>query len=124
MNVNQIVSSVNNLSVEEKSLVYTRCFGFGTLSSDKLNDKIMLISLVGLTASKLKEKNKDLKTLDILIQITKASKKDMVYDFIVNLSIIVDDLSYLVKEFDSCGFNESKQIISKIKELISSWVPF
>ncbi len=125
MSINQIVSSINNLSIEEKSLVYTRCFGFGTLaSSDKLNDKIMLISLVGLTASKLKEKNKELTTLDILVQITRAKKGETIYEFITNLAIIVDDLSYLVNEFDSCGFTESKQIIEKIRELINSWVPF
>lgn len=124
MNVNQIVSSINDLSIEDKSLVYTRCFGFGALASDKLNDKIMLISLVGLTASKLKEKNKELTTLDILVQITKAKKGEIIYEFITNLAIIVDDLSYLVNEFDSCGFTESKQIIEKIRELINSWVPF
>lgn len=124
MNVNNIVSEINNLDFDSKSQVYTRCFGFGNMSSGVLNNKLILISLVALTVNKLKEKNKDLTTLDILLKITNTKPNYGFYDFLVNLSILVDDLAYDTYEFDSCGLTDSKQVINKINELVNQWLPF
>lgn len=124
MSIDNIVSEINKLNAEDKLKVYTRSFGFGSLESNKLNDKLTLISLVALTASKLKEKDKSLTTLDILLKITKSELNYGIYDFLVNLAILVDDLSYDTYEFDPCGLTDSKQIINKINEIIQQWLPF
>lgn len=126
MNINQIVSIINELDIEDKKILYSRSFGFGVLGSDnkELDDKLKLISLISLTSHKIKEKNKNLTTLEILKQITGYNKDSIGYNFIENLSIIVDDLSYGNSNFNSYGLKTSKEIINKINELINQWIPF
>jgi len=115
---------IKSLSYEDKSLLYTRCFGFGTLASVRLNEKLILIALVALTSTKLKEKNPKLSTLEFLTKITGEKSGTHFYTAIENLALIVDDLSYSCKEFDPCGLTNSKDIINKIKELLETWTPF
>jgi hypothetical protein len=124
MNVDEITNEINNLSYEDKFKLYIRCFGFGGLVSPELDDKLILISLIALTSYKLKEKNPKFTTLDLLIQITKEKEGTSFYKSLENLAMLVDDLSYGVTKFDSCGLTDSKQIINKIKELLNTWTPF
>lgn len=123
--VNNIASQIQELSFEEKSRLYTISFGFGSISSVEMNDKLILLSLIALTSSKLKEKNEEMTTLDLLIKLTKVSKEDEhFYSFIENLAILVDDLSYHTKVFDTCGMKNSNEILNKIKETLETWLPF
>lgn len=124
--INLLAQELNELSFEEKSRIYTIVYGFGTISSINITDKLVLISLIGLSSYKLKEKNPDMTTLDFLITITKADKKKDAhfYNFLENLSILVDDLSYATKKFDTCGMKSSTEIINKIKEILETWLPF
>lgn len=124
MNVDEITNEINKLSYEDRFKLYVRCFGFGNLLSDEFDDKLILISLIALTANKLKEKNPKLTTLDVLLQITKEKEGTSFYNALENLSMLVDDLSYSVSKFNSYGLNDSKQIINKIKELLNTWTPF
>ena len=126
MNVNQIVSMIDGLSLDDKKILYSRSFGFGFLDSkdNDLDSKLMLISLVGLVSYKVRDKNPELSTLDILKQITGYNNTTVGYDFIENLSIIVDDFLYGIKTFNSYGLKNSKEIINKINELINQWIPF
>jgi hypothetical protein len=124
MNVDEITNEINKLSYEDRFKLYVRCFGFGNLLSDEFDDKLILISLIALTANKLKEKNPKLTTLDVLLQITKEKEGTSFYNALENLSMLVDDLSYGVSKFNSYGLTDSKQIINKIKELLNTWTPF
>ena len=126
MSINELASEIQSLSFEDKTKLYTKCFSFGYLSSPELNSKLVLISLVALSSSKLKENNPNLTTLDFLIKLSgiDPNKKNHYYYFLENLALISDDLSYMVTKFDPCGYKDSKEIINKIKELLQSWLPF
>ena len=106
--------------------MYTVVFGFGSLASINIADKLVLISLVGLSAFKLKENNPKLTTLEFLEKVTKVDKKsdESFYNFLCNLAILVDDLSYGTNQFDACGLKSSAEIINKIKEILQTWLPF
>lgn len=123
MNTREIKDAIMNLSYEDKASVYSSCFGFGTLASQTLNDKLILISLIALTADKLKAKDPELRTIDILKKIAGTEGKHF-QEFLESLAIKVDDLSFNVKVFDPCGLKSSSEIISKIKELLNEWLPF
>lgn len=126
MNVINIEREVLNLNYDDKSRLFARCFGFGTIESIKLNDKLILISLIAFAHSKLKIKDPKLTILDLLLQITKITKdrNKNFYTALENLSIFIEDLTYGSNEFDSCGLDNSKDIINKIRELLQSWLPF
>lgn len=126
MNIINIENQLKELSYSDKSKLFTRTFGFGTIESIKLNDKLILISLIAFAHSKLKVNNPDLTILDLLLQITKVDKdkNKHFYDALENLAIYIEDLTYGSKEFDSCGLDNSKDIINKIREYLLSWLPF
>lgn len=122
--LDEIIDNIESLTYEDKSKLYTKCFGFGTLASTKLNDKLILISLVALTANKLKQKNPELTTLELLEKITGGKDSIYFHEALENLALIVDDLSFGIDEFDPCGLTNSKDIINNIKELLETWLPF
>lgn len=124
MSVDNLVKEIEGLSYKDKAQLYTKCFGFGTIASSEMNEKLVLISLIALTSQKLKEKNLELTTLDLLVKITGEKERTHFYRFLENLSILVDDLSYCSTKFDPCGLKNSTEIINKIKELLNTWTPF
>lgn len=124
--VNLLAQELGELSFEEKQRIYTVVYGFGSIASIDITDKLVLISLIGLSVSKLKEKNPEMTTLKFLEALTKKTKKEdeQFYNFLENLAILVDDLSYATEKFDSCGMKSSQEIINKIKEILETWLPF
>lgn len=123
--VNLLAQEIQELTQEEKSRLYTVVFGFGSIASTDITDKLVLISLVGLSSSKLKEKNPNFTTLEFLLKITNTEKtEEHFYNFLSNLAILVDDLGYATKNYDACGLKSSTEIINKIKEILQTWLPF
>lgn len=119
-----MLDKLNNLDYKEKSQVYAQLFSTGFLSSD-LNEKLVLISLVSLAWHKLKQNNEQLTPLDILLQLTGETQSNAsFYQFLESISIIVVDLSYGCTKFDSCGLTSSQEVLNKIKEILSKWLPF
>ena len=126
-NVREVINTINSLSYDDKAQVYSGCFSTGSMNNQSVNEKLILISLISLTYLKLKSKTPDIKPIDILKQITKiddSNKNDAFYQLLETLSIIVDDFSYTCTEADSCGLSSSKEIINKIKEILTTWIPF
>ena len=116
---------IDALEYTDKKEVYQKSFSLGNLESDDMNDRLVLISLIGLTYQKMKEKEATITPLKILMKITGQSKDNSsFYQFLEALSIIVEDFSYGIKKFDSCGLKTSQEIINKIKELLNTWMPF
>ena len=124
MNVNEISDEIYNLDYEDKKKLYSKNFSSGYLSSGNLNDKLILISLISLSVSRLKLNNPNMTTLDFLVKLTETKNKGTFYKFLESFSIIVDDLAYEATIFDNCGLTSSKDIINKIKETLKAWLPF
>jgi len=120
-----ITLQIDALEYIDKKEVYQKVFSLGNLESSDINDRLILISLLGLTYQKIKEKDSMITPLAILMKITGQSKDgSYFYQFLETLSIITEDFSYGVKKFDSCGLKTSQEIINKIKELLNTWMPF
>lgn len=118
------VVNLEKLEYVDKLSAYSKVFSFGMMGED-FNDKLVLISLVALTWSKMKEKNAQITPLDILMKLTGEVKSNKAfYQFLEALSVVVTDMSYGCTKFDACGCKSSQEITNKIKELLSTWLPF
>lgn len=123
--VEDLHGTLNNLDYYDKHSVYQKVFSLGNLASDDMNEKLVLISLVALVTQKMREKDPTNNPLKILMQITGQIKDNsFFYQFLESLSIIVEDFMYGCKKFDPCGLKSSQEIINRIKEILSTWVPF
>lgn len=121
----KLIKDINSLSYENKKTVYDRTFSMGNLMSREMNDKLILISLVSLTYQKLKEKDKTITPLKILLKITNHPvDSSAFYQMLECLSILVEDFSYDCTKIDPCGYSNSQEIINKIKQILDQWVPF
>ena len=123
--VNELHFELNNLDYLDKQSVYQKVFSLGNLASDDMNEKLVLISLVALVTQKMREKDPLTNPLKLLMQITGQIKDNsFFYQFLESLSIIVEDFMYGCKKFDPCGLKSSQEIINRIKEILSTWLPF
>lgn len=99
--------------------LYNRYYSLGYLNTD-INAKFALISLVGYLAFKLKQKKPDVTPYQV---IRKIVGDDLPEDFIKGVAVVVDDFSYGCKSFPTFGISD-KDIPNKIKEILSTYVPF
>ena len=124
--VQEFNSNFQKLSYEEKVSFYSKNFSTGAFTSEKLANKLELISLLALTTKKLREKDVSLSVKNVIEKLLQRplNENESFDYFLIGLSIICEDFLFGVKEIDNFGFTESKQIINKIKELLNEWLPF
>lgn len=122
--VDKLSIEISNLEYKEKLLLFKRCFGISNFGPD-LNDTLILISLVALVTSKMRDKDPEVTPLRVLIKITNIyDRTSAVYQMLENLSILVEDLTYNQIKIDNCGLKTSQEIINKIKTILDQWLPF
>jgi hypothetical protein len=125
MNIQNLSDEVQKLSYSEKQAFYQRTFSVGYIGGIKLNERLVLISLIAFAYKKLKEKDATTTPLKILLKITgPIETSSAFYQTLESLSILVEDFLYGVEEVDSCGLKNAKEITTKIKELLETWLPF
>lgn len=119
------IYAMDNLNYKDKQSVYSKFFSTGFLASKDMNEKLVLISLLALTTSKMREKDPTINPLKIMMKITgQIEDNSIFYQFLEGLSIITEDFMYGCTKFDPCGLTSSQDIINRIKEILSSWLPF
>lgn len=113
--------------IEERKNYYEKFFSSGNALSGKLNDKLELMSLICLVVFKMKKQNPDIDSKKVIELITKEDLSiPMIgyHDFLISLALKCDDLLYEIKEVDTLGYNNSNDIIKRIKTLLNEWLPF
>lgn len=122
---NSLIRILQNMTYDEKRDVFSKIFSFGSFSSDTVNDKLILVSLLSLLFIKMQEKNSRITPLDILLKITKQEADNSAYfQMLETLAIITEEFSYQCKTSSSYGLKSSQEIINKIKTILSAWTPF
>lgn len=121
----KIITEIDKLDLEDKKEIYRSCFAVGYLATDNLNDRLILFSLLSLTYQKMKLQDKNITPLSLLCKITgQKADNSAFYQFLVSLSLLVEDLSYGIKNIDACGLKTSQEIVKRIKDLLNTWIPF
>ena len=126
MEKRELIDALKEMSYQDKKDVYNAVFSLGKFNvSDSVNDKMILISLVTLTYMKLRQQNANIRAIDILCKITNSKKDESShYQMLEGLGVLCEDMSYCCKTADSCGLQNSNDIINKIKQILGTWSPF
>lgn len=109
-------------SYEEMQTLYSKYFSLDFLGSD-INNKFALISLTCYLTSKLKVKKPDVTHLSILCAINNKGTTHVPEDYIKRLAVVCSDFAYGCTQFPTFGIDD-KDIPAKIKEIMSSRLPF
>lgn len=108
---------------KELSEVYEEYFSLNYLSLP-INEKFILINLLGLLTVTARKKNNDVKTIDVLNKILSNNLTNYDTKFLMGLSIVVDDFIVYTTNFDNCGLKSSQEIIDKIISFLNLYLPF
>ena len=123
--LDRIVEKKFDLSYDERKQAFDNTISLGTFASDNVYEKLVLVSLVSLVYIKVKDKKPTTRAIDILNKITADEEKSSFYqEMLESLGILVEEFSFGCKTSNSFGLTDSKQIVMKIKEILSTWVPF
>lgn len=123
--VNSTTKELGNLSYEEKRALLPQFISLGTFSSDDVFDKLILVSLVSLVYLKLKKTKPKITPLEVLLKISGDSEVgSYYYNMLESLALLVEEFCYQCTTSNAFNMTDSKEIINKIKELLSAWTPF
>lgn len=120
MDMNRI-EMMNNLTYEEKKALYGRHFSLGSLSTD-ISNKLALVSLICFLTNAKQKQEPSYTTYKMIQAVTK--KNPLPIDYVETLSIICDDYMYMCDTFPTFGLKTVKEMIDKLNEIISTWLPF
>lgn len=110
---------MQNLSYKELKDFYSDNFSLGHLNTD-INSKFALISLICYLTEKMKSKYPNVSYYQVVYKLAHGLIPE---ESINGLSIICSDFSYGCTSFPTFGIPD-KEIPSKIKEILSQWLPF
>lgn len=110
---------INTPPYEDMQRMYTKYFSLGYLGKD-ITTKFALISLICYVTKQLGDKNPD---VTHYIVIKKLVGENLTEDEIKGLAVVCSDFAYCCTQFPTFGLSGA-EITSKIKEIISSKLPF
>ena len=122
----EIKRIINNANYDDKRTLYSSFFSSNMQTSGKMNNKLILISLICLVSQKMSVDNKTVTPKDVIEKIVGhvLNYNDSYDHYLIGLSIVCDDMMVGVVEIDSFGLKTSAEIINKIKNILAEWLPF
>ena len=103
---------------------YKEYFSLAGLDTD-ISNKFALISLICFLTKELKKNNPDVTCYKTIMAITKNDDVDDYYfKFLRGLSVVCQDFMTHTKEFMTFDLKSSKEMISKVREILGTWLPF
>jgi hypothetical protein len=104
---------------EELRQDYIDKYSLGRLNLD-INTKFALISLIGYITMRIKFKKPEVTYYQVVRQLLTKDFSDI---FCKSLAVVCEDFSYGCTQFPTFGIND-KDIPSKIREILSQYIPF
>ena len=91
-----------------------------------LEDRFALIGLICYLTNKLRAKHPDITCWEVISKIAfkEGNYTDEYVQSLRGLSIICEDFMQGVTKFPKFGFENDKEIIKKVKEILDNWLPF
>lgn len=108
---------------EDLSKEYAEYFSLSYLNCD-LEEKFGLISLVCFLTKQARVKTPDATCYQVLMKIISGEENQHNLQFIRGLSIVCADLMTHSNKFLTFGMKSSKEMVSKIKEILHTYLPF
>lgn len=112
-----------NPSYEDLSKFYAAHFSLGNLNTD-IGSKFALISLICFLTHKVRMKRPDATCYQVIMKIIEKEVHLHDADFIRGLSIICEDFMSHTTEFLTFDIKTQKEMVTKILEILHTWLPF
>lgn len=103
--------------------VYSYYFSLSHLNTD-IGSKFALISLICHLTSNIRKRKPEVTCLQVINKILEKGKVTYDEQFIQGLSIICEDFMRNTTEYLTFELKTQKAMVSKILEILSSWLPF
>lgn len=107
-------------SYKKLAEIYSEYFSLGFLNK-RIDLKLALISLIGYTVHKLREKNPNVTYYQVVYKLTR--EQGLPEQLVWAIAIIAEDFSYGCNEFPLFDLKQN-EIIPKIKEILKNYLPF
>lgn len=110
-------------SYQDLEKYYQEYFSLGNLNCD-IGSKFALISLICFLTKQARVKNPDATCYLVIMKIidNEVSQHDL--KFIRGLSVVCTDMMKYCDEFLTFDMKSSKEMVSKIKEILHTYLPF
>lgn len=120
-----LIKACKALDYEEKKKVYSLVFGLGNLGK-KIDNKLILISLIGSFWLKVRDKNMTIKeVVDILIDVNDIKQfSDHAETYKEILAIQVEEFVYGIEEGNMFGLSSAAELKAKVSEIMQQCYPF
>lgn len=110
-------------SYKDLEQYYKEYFSLEGLQCD-LSNKFALISLICFLTKQARQKNPDVTCYQVIMKIIDGEESQHNMKFIRGLSIVCNDIMKHSNEFLTFDLKTSKSMVNKIKEILSTWLPF
>ena len=110
-------------SYQDLENYYKEYFSLGNLNCD-IGSKFALISLICFLTKQARIKNPDATCYLVIMKIIDGEESQYDMKFIRGLSVVCTDMMKHCNEFLTFDLKSSKAMVSKIKEILKTWLPF
>lgn len=127
-NMATVISDFEQLSFTDKRTVYHSLFSLGHIG-DAIDNKLILISLIGSFYIKAKEKSPEITVLDAvnkLIDDTSLVTDNFshIQAYKEKIAILVEDFVYGVNKGNTFGIKNAAELRVKVNEIVKQQLPF
>lgn len=125
--VQTVTSDFNELTFDDKRIAFYKMFSLGEMGTT-IDNKLILISLVGSFYLLAKKKDPSIKILDIVYKVIDGESNiagdPKSQQFKEMLAIMVEEFLYGVQTGNMFGLKNPKELKDKINDILSQRMPF
>lgn len=111
----------SDLKFEDLQRLYARYFSLGHINGD-INNKFALISLVCFLTHQARKTNPNASCYRTIMKVIEGDT--FPNELIIGLAVVCEDFMAGCTEFNKCGCKSAQEMITQIKTILSSWLPF
>ena len=114
---------LQKFNYEELQKIYSEYFSLSYLNTD-IGSKFAVISLICFLTHKMRLKKPEVTCYQVITKILDKELHTYNEQFLIGLSIICEDFMRNTTEYLTFDLKTQKAMVSKILEILSSWLPF
>lgn len=112
------------MSYEELKDLYSRTFALSYLNTS-IEERLAVVGLICNVTHQLQMKKPGVTCYQVIMKIMEnCDMVNSMQEFLTALSIMCEDTMRNCSKFSDFGIKEGKKQVAKIKEILSTWLPF
>lgn len=120
----ELSNIISKLPYKDKNALFSSVYFLGTNNNKSFDEKIELITLISYLTFKLQQKDPNTYPNSKTV-LKKILPEPMQFELLIDhYSCFCDELLKDVNEFKNPGYESSKGLIERVKQLVEQWTPF